>query len=500
MKILYIPLDERPCNYKFPQLNAADVEDVEIIAPTPDLLGTKRIPADPVKLWGFIEENIENVDYAVVSMDMMLYGGLIPSRLHECDQEITDGYFDRINNLKKQNPNCRVLAFQCIMRSPSYNSSEEEPEYYADYGIALHRSSWLKDKKQRDGLSQEEETELAQYKIPSEVQRDYDQRVDFNRGYNIQSLDLVKNGSLDFLVIPQDDSSPYGYTAISQKKVLEKISKEELYDQVRIYPGADEVGCSLLTRAFIEYNQLNLSVYSFFAATLGPQLVPLYEDRLMNESLKSHVEVCGLNWSETAQEADLILAYNCPGKKMEEAFDQMHRDITYTTYRNLRHFVNRISDYIGIGKSVAVCDSAFSNGGDLELFNYLRRYDLLDKIKGYAGWNTNCNSLGTTLCGLVFNHFKKPEDAFKQVCYRLIEDVLYQSDIRQQVISDYLPLHGLSYFELKDQDNEVSSEIERRLNGIIQETDVFCEHQLAISRVRLPWSRMFELDFDVHFD
>lgn len=499
MKILYIPLDERPCNYKFPQLNADDLQNVEVITPPLDFLGHKREPANRIQLWNFIEKELPQVDYAVISLDMLLYGGLIPSRLHNKDEQEIETYFNKIYSLKTINEKCKIFGFQCIMRSPSYNSSEEEPEYYQKYGIALHRSSYLKDKKERIGLTIVEEEELAAYEIPEVVLKDYSSRVLFNRQYNIRSLELIKNGTLDFLVIPQDDSSPFGYTALSQKEVLSKIAQYGVEDQVRVYPGADEVGCSLVTRAFLEFNHSNLKIFPFFAATLGPQIIPLYEDRPMNESLKSHIEVCGLSWAETAQEADLILGYNCPGEKMEEAFEQYNKDVTYTSYRNLRSFVDRIENFIVLGKSVAICDSAFSNGGDLELFRYLERRQLLDSIRGYAGWNTNCNSLGTTLSALVFNHFKTREDSFKQVSYRLIEDVLYQSDIRQQVIQDYLPLYDMSYFVLNGKEQQVSDEIIRRLNGIIHEVSVFKEHSIELHNGNLPWKRMFELDFDMYF-
>ena len=70
-------------------------------------------------------------------------------------------------------------------------------------------------------------------------------------------------GYLDFLVIPQDDSSPYGYTAISQKIVINALKEKRLDQKVMIYPGADEVGLSLLARAYHEYYHLEPKVYPF---------------------------------------------------------------------------------------------------------------------------------------------------------------------------------------------------------------------------------------------
>ena len=39
-----------------------------------------------------------------------------------------------------------------------------------------------------------------------------------------------------------------------------------------VYPGADEVGFTLLARAYNDYHQLTPKVYVHFASTFGPQI------------------------------------------------------------------------------------------------------------------------------------------------------------------------------------------------------------------------------------
>lgn len=497
MKILYIPLDERPCNYKFPILNASGAKGVEIITPPLNILGNKKEAANIDQIWKFIKEKAIDVDYAILSMDMLLYGGLIPSRLHDKSKEITEYYFDQLQKIKTLNPTLKVFGFQCIMRSPQYNSAEEEPSYYEKYGEAIHRSAYLKDKEKRQGLIEEEKIELDSYDIPLEYLDDYESRIKFNLEYNLKTLDLVSEKVVDFLVIPQDDSSPFGYTALSQETVLNGITNKNIDSKVRVYPGADEVGSSLITRAYLEYNKKRVKVFTFYSSTLGPTLIPLYEDRPMNESLKSHLEVCNLERIDSPEEADLILAYNSPGKIMEEAEEQENKDVTYDSYRNMLDFGNMIKRYVENGKLVGICDSAYANGGDIDLFRILKDLDLLSKINGYAGWNTNCNSLGTTLSSMVFNSYKEEDIKRKNVYYRLIEDVLYQSIIRKKVTNDYLPRNGLSYFELNGKENEVSTEIEEQLNKEIKKNFQFEKSNILISNVSLPWKRMFELDFNL---
>lgn len=82
MKTLLIPLDERPCNYQYPQMIAQTNHQIELIVPPQSLLGNKKESAPLEKLDRFIYEHIHQVDNMVLSIDMLVYGGLIPSRLH----------------------------------------------------------------------------------------------------------------------------------------------------------------------------------------------------------------------------------------------------------------------------------------------------------------------------------------------------------------------------------------------------------------------------------
>lgn len=45
-KVVYVPLDERPCNYSLCGLIAADNEDINLVEPNKEDLGDKKIPAD----------------------------------------------------------------------------------------------------------------------------------------------------------------------------------------------------------------------------------------------------------------------------------------------------------------------------------------------------------------------------------------------------------------------------------------------------------------------
>ena len=130
MKVLLLPLDERTVERCVRQMIAESNDEVELVVPPLELLGDKKRPADVAGISAFLEEQAAGCDAAVLSLDMLLYGGLIPSRLHHLERAELDERLDAVRALKRANQEMRVYAFQCIMRCPSYDSAEEEPDYY----------------------------------------------------------------------------------------------------------------------------------------------------------------------------------------------------------------------------------------------------------------------------------------------------------------------------------------------------------------------------------
>jgi len=498
MKTLILPLDERPCNYLFPQMIGSSNKEIQVIMPDKKILGDKKKAADTSQIEKFLTENITGCANIILSADMLVYGGLIPSRLHYLKKEDALHRLEIIKKLKSINPDVKIYAFNCIMRTPQYNSSDEEPDYYADYGYALFRRMYLLDYQLRNkenlsgGLDKKQLAELKKIRIPQKFINDYEQRRRFNESINIEVVNYLERGLIDFLVIPQDDSSPYGYTAISQKNVMRHIKAKNLDMKVMIYPGADEVALSLLTRAWHDYKNIEVKIFSFYASVLGPAIVPLYEDRPMFESLKSHVRVCKGKLVDSPQKADFILAVNCPGKIPQDTYDEEF-DISYTSCRNLFDFVMRIKDYVGEGRQVAVCDSAFCNGGDIQLIRYLDDIDVLDKLISYAGWNTNCNTLGTTLAQACVAR----DINLHNLLYRIIEDGCYQAVVRHELIRADFPNMKIDDSDISPVLNEVEKIIGKELQECYDKLKISKRYKVKIKNVYSPWKRMFEIGMEI---
>ena len=252
MKVIYLPLDERPCNYYFAS-RIAKGSGVEVIAPQMSVLGTKKTAASFESVSEFLLQHAKEADAYVLSMDMLLYGGIIPSRLHHYGEDELTKRLSVLDEIKRINPNVKIYAFALIMRCPSYSSSDEEPDYYEYCGREIFLSGQVKHKLLLGEIQKDEADELlASYETVIKGNLpDFEARRKTNRNMLIKVVEKLHH-SIDFLIIPQDDSAKYGYTSMDREAIKQELTEKGL-DEVAMYPGADEVGMTLLSRAACEY-------------------------------------------------------------------------------------------------------------------------------------------------------------------------------------------------------------------------------------------------------
>ena len=502
-KILYIPLDERPCNYRN-IIKIMEIEkEIELIYPDESVLSQKKKKADVEKIWKFVEKEITECQYAVIASEMLCYGGLLPSRIHDGKNSI-EKILKKIMKLKEINPKCKIFISSLIMRTPQYSSSEQEPDYYEEYGRDIFRYGVLKDKEERMMLTEIEKEELKKIKgyLPKEYIEDFENRRQYNRSFILGLLELVKNDYIDTMVIPQDDSYEYGYTAIDQKIVYKAIQKYRISNKVLTYSGADETGYTLVARCINEiYNRVP-KIYAFYSTIAGEMVIPKYEDRAIGENLKSHILAVGGRLVEREDEADIILAYNTPPLSgMLEANQQFEDNIDYDRNRNLAYFVNEISYHIKCGKSVSICDCAYANGGDFRLLTMLKdSLENLYSLKSYHAWNTNCNTLGSSLAeSCIFLNKEHSIEMEGILLESVFEDIFYEGVIRNILIKEYLPKYpNISYFNISNEETMICDIAEEKVKELYKY--VFKKEwseNIRNMTISFPWSRLFNADFKI---
>lgn len=489
MKIVYIPLDERPCNYAFAG-QIAQGTPVQLAVPPIGMLGKKKTPADTAGLMEFLKAECADADACVLSLDMLLYGGIIPSRIHQLSEEELLRRLDMVRQLKQAQPKLKIFAFALIMRCPSYSSADEEPDYYETCGREIFLTGQAKHKQALGVISEAETAQLLQTyeEKTGPYLADFEQRRQRNRNI-LETILADYRVCFEALVIPQDDSSAYGYTTVDREHLKQVVAESGL-GEVPMYPGADEVGMSLLARAACALMEKTPRVKLVFAHEDAPKMVPLYEDRPVGQTIPVLLRTSGCHIQE-AGEPDFTLYLNYPACKPVEVWQEPSDGYKM---RDLNVFCDQIAADVRAGKLAAIADGAYCNGGDAELVKMLSERIALTSLAAYAGWNTSSNTLGTAVCQAVFAWlFGKSEQLDLFTAQRLYEDVGYCGHVRREVTALIEPM-GFGYFDAGEENGEVACLVRQRLDVYMEALLPGIAAQYEIDRCQMPWKRMFEVD------
>ena len=495
-KIVLLPLDERPCNYDF-AYKLFQSDDLKIVRPKE--LGDKKTPADIQKVREFLLEECKDAFGLIVSVDTVLYGGLIPSRLHKEDVETLKGRLEVFKELKELNPQLKIYAFTCIMRCPSYSNADEEPDYYDFYGEQIHKQGIAKHKVVL-GMETEENWLKLRGEIPEEVLADFEDRRAINRVLNMETIRYYKEGLIDALVIPQDDSAPLGYTAIDQQEIRSLIQKECLTDEVILYSGADEVALSLTARLVNDIAGVHPKVYVKYATEAAKMMIPRYEGVRLCTTIGFHILSAGCIQVDDEKEADIIMIVTATDSIMDEAFHQPSISPHYNAERNMAEIMRYMVQKIAEGKRVAVADNAYSNGGELDLIRMMNKRGVLMDVCAYAGWNTNGNTLGTVMAEAVYDyHFGVTSQKQNFLVERYLEDMAYCGHVRANV-TEAIQGTELESFGTKEAQDAVAAMAKEQLADFAKEYMPSIADKIAIQHVSMPWKRMFEVRLDATYN
>jgi hypothetical protein len=497
-KIILIPLDERPCNRVFQQLLTIETE-YQVVTPPLEYMGLQKKPGDVTKIWAWLLEQVKDAFGLILSIDTLLYGGLVPSRVHNMNvEELLNNIVD-LKKLKDENKALKIVAFDTIMRTPGYSSDDEEPEYYNIWGKDIHDFGMLTHKVEVNVATETEKQTLKDIseRLPMEYFKDYTDRRKKNIEVTKNIINFVKDGTIDFMVIPQDDATPYGLTAKDQNEIRQYINQTKSQLKVYMYPDADGVGNTLLARLINIDKGLRPRVYVRFASEAGKTVIPSLEDRHIIETIKYHILAINGLLTESEDLADLILMINVAPKMFDVRFSYFMKGIEHNVFRNLVEFIE-YADYAvnTLKKPVIMGDVAYCNGSDLELVDLIYQKGLTYKLASYAAWNSSSNTLATAIAqGMIYNIYGKTLSHLEFLALRFIEDAGYQSIVRQDVVAK-LPEMGMGFFNIDGSRGKVAEMVRDGLQKYIDE-ELPKDYPVEIVDCYQPWSRMYEVGLKV---
>ena len=149
-KILYVPIDNRPCNF-YQVVQVAEKLGYEILTPPAEMLGSRENHGNWEGMWQWLYETAPQADFAVISTDALIYGSLVASRIQDLDPPEIMARAERFQAFDENFPFLTIYAFSTIMRTPrgvSYPGLE--PDYYATHGPQIAQYTALLDKQEND--------------------------------------------------------------------------------------------------------------------------------------------------------------------------------------------------------------------------------------------------------------------------------------------------------------------------------------------------------------
>jgi hypothetical protein len=506
VKIALLPLDERSVNTPYPRMIAA-IAGVEVVLPPENVLPEQRKSASIEYLltWLLIEQQkADKFDTYILSLDMLIYGGLVASRLHGGDSNHdrihTSHILSSIEMARASNPQSKIYGFNVITRIPDADNAVEEPEYWELYGRRIHRYSSLM---HRAGLGHDvaEELEQLRAEIPTKHLHDFTLRRLRNHQVNLRVLEMAARDAFDLLVISSDDTSEYGMGS-EEKAWLQTWARRLELDATRLlmYPGADEVGCVLVMRAANE-GQPTPTFYVHYAIDADKERIAPFEDSLVRVTIERQIRALGGIQVNNPDTADFIVAVN-PPSIINENYDAEHPLFAAEQLQRapfMQDFVRRIAQWLAENKRVIVCDVAYPNGSDPALIDLMLATIDLRQLAAYSGWNTAGNTVGTALAhGLASSKAETPKQKEAQqrfLLHRFVEDWAYQHIVRQ-IIRDELIKETGSSEVIPENEVKVTEQIQHELQKLMPQLGALSEGW-RITQVRLPWHRLFEVDFEL---
>lgn len=517
--ITLLPIDDRPAVGQFAQMIGA-VADHKVTMPPRDMLGRFTTPGETARLEQWLRsQDYSKTDALIVSVDMLAYGGLVASRTNKTTLEDAKKRLEFFRWFKAKYPRVPVYAFNVIMRvAPTATA--------ATRGIHDDLARWaeLKDRaaKTSDG-ELNAELNLLQKKLDLKVIDDYLAARKRDLQINLAMLDLVKAGTVNELILLQDDARQFGLHRQDQAVLRTRLKELGLEAKVPIYNGTDEGSLSLVSRAVLDKFQYKLKVAVIYSSEKSKGIINPYEDHPLQFTVESQIRAAGGIPVSEFDQSDYRLFVNAPGTD-DEQFDL---------------FLKKMIKEMKESRHIALADVLFPkphfSGADERIIAALKRENLFDRFAGYAAWNTAGNTLGTAIPHAnmrVFFRSKLNDRADRAarteaahlefLLNRYAGDYLYHDIVRLEVNAR---LRGESknqeatYEFTAQKHEEVSREIAGKLKAEIEKffADYFKgrTHRLAIYKgvektitvnglkelnVYLPWPRAFECVIEFKLD
>lgn len=504
---ILIPLDSRPPCKEFVE-KLAHLGGVNLISPPKYILDNYKNPAQITLLRQWLYNSITpSTNFAILSSDMLMHGGLIASRdIHKSDgREMS--LFSLLDSIKAKQHGISLSVFTIIPRLLIAENDDTKTWQYHMMQYAI-----LKDKVNTfENPLDFSELEKIQQKIPEKLITKYNNIYLYNDNFNRTLFTALSENKIQKIIIGQDDGEAFGLPNTNRHKAENYLAHlaGSLKNNAYTTRGADEIAQILLAQYVNDYYQVQPKIFLQYSHPAISDKVMPYMPSSVDETAREKVKLVRGEIVNDASLADFILYIHCGDESNSNliALQQAALEIKQLLLQN---------------KNVALIDLSQNFEANETLLATLITQDVpLSQLIAYASWNTTSNSLGTAISqASIFTTRKKSLDPSDHLALyyensnftlsRIIEDWGYLKNILPKT-NQHLRLIGLDNYRLGNSKAYTEAKISRDLQLLSEEIlyKNFARHpfyktttnrffinsvQLGLS---LPWERTFEINLNL---
>lgn len=497
-RIVYLPLDDRPCVYDFP-VKLAEILNWKIFLPPPEFLGNFTIPGNFDRLFNWLSGNIKGADTLIIYLDGLIFGNLLASRGKKTALLTALKRAEKLKKLLRQNPQVHVFAYSIILRNaPSGESlwrvknAEKIAKVSADISRQIKKDNMSLKKNWWEKLDLDYFAE--NYKIKKSFIVSYLKTRQRNFNLNKLFLEWLKEGVLDYLWMGSDDTAPASLGALEYKILKRKIKRFKLNNKVFLYNGTDEG--SQLMLAFYATKKMNMAPKFFpvYFPEGAKKIITKYENKSIEKNLTSQLRAAGASPAASRDRADIILYVNCPKDSQEEALLQEEKEVYFKDY--YKKMASLLNKDMKKKRLISLVDVAYANGADVSLVKFLEKKIYLGRLASFSAWNTAGNSIGTAISQSILYYLsscrgKKANKRF--LIERFLDDYIYQSMVRKKINIEVIA-GGMSIYNLGENKLRIEKLVKQEMKAVSFKflKDNFKREKFKFT-FSLPWPRTFEI-------
>jgi hypothetical protein len=448
----------------------------------------ERGRSDALIAWLNEEAQREGTRDFVVSTDMLAYGGLIASRVPGASYADAVFRLRELAHLRSEYPDAWIAAFGTIMRLAPTGVPAGTPFFAADpLWEYLQRFANLHDPL----LPGEAATAAHLRELIGEPTLDaYLATRARDLGIDRLLLRLTASGTIDRLVLGQDDAGPVGLHVPEVALLQQELADDRLAGKASIEPGADELGMALVARAIARTARWTPRVAVIYSTPAGAAYQDPIEYAPISTAIDALVGVCGGVRDDV--NPDVTLFVRVPGGSNGQD----------------RELLDALSAAERAGRSVALADLTYLNSyADQAGFaRAMLAAHIAAKLDAYSSWNTNANTVGTALAEAIAAGAGRRMHTYDALAHRtftfmrFVDDFAFHDEVRPQLnatlaaqgITDHTLLPAAAVAALEQQDR---ASLWNDAEGILPLLDP--GYHIAAMRIGLPWSRTFETSLEV---